>query len=91
MQALSDDQQMERLERGSDRLEEKMEDGVAAVRGEIKDVRNEIKGEIKEVRGEIKEVRGEARADHRALLGVQLTTIVTMVLGFAGLFLQQHL
>jgi hypothetical protein len=75
-----------------------MEDGFAAVRGEIKDVRNEIKGEIKEVRGEIKEVRGEirevrgeARADHRALLGVQLTTIVTMVLGFAGLFLQQHL
>lgn len=87
MQALSDDQQISRVEASVDRLEKKVDDGFAAVRAEIQDVR----GEIKDVRGEIKDVRGEARADFRTLLGVQLTTIVAMILGFVGLFLQHHL
>ncbi len=63
MQALSDGQQIERVERRIDRLETKMESGFA-------------------------EVRSEARADFRTLLGVQLTTIVAMILGFAGILLQ---
>jgi hypothetical protein len=33
-------------------------------------------------------VRTEARADFRTLLGAQLTTIVAMILGFAGIILQ---
>ena len=37
------------------------------------------------------ELRTEARSDFRTLLGVQLTTIVAMVLGFAGILLQNHL
>jgi hypothetical protein len=33
----------------------------------------------------IESVRGEARADFRLLLGVQLTTLMAMILGFAGI------
>jgi hypothetical protein len=57
--ALSDDQQMDRLETRVDRLEAKMEKGFS-----------------------------ETRADFRMLLGVQLTTIVAMILGFAGIIVQ---
>ncbi len=63
MQALSDEQQIELVERRIDRLETKMETGFA-------------------------EVRSEARGDFRTLIGVQLTTIVAMTLGFAGIILQ---
>jgi hypothetical protein len=41
-----------------------------------------------EMRREFAAVRGEARADFRTLLGVQLTTIVAMILGFAGIIVQ---
>jgi hypothetical protein len=44
-----------------------------------------------EMRREFAAVRSETRADFRTLLGVQLTTIVAMVLGFAGILLQHHL
>jgi hypothetical protein len=77
MQALSDEQHIERLEGRMDRfevrmdrLEKKMDDGFA------------------EVRREFATVRVEHRSDYRTLLGVQLTTIVALILGFAGLFLQ---
>lgn len=65
---------MDRLDGRMDRLEKKMDAGFVAVRSEIK--------------SEIKEVRSEARADHRTLLSIQLTTIVAMIFGFAALFLQ---
>ncbi len=57
-----------------DRLETKMDSGFAAVRSELK--------------SEIGSARSETRADFRTLLGVQLTTIVAMILGFAGIILQ---
>jgi hypothetical protein len=41
-----------------------------------------------EMRREFAAVRSEARADFRTLLGVQLTTIVAMIFGFAGILLQ---
>jgi hypothetical protein len=41
-----------------------------------------------EMRREFASVRSETRADFRTLLGVQLTTIVAMILGFAGIILQ---
>lgn len=44
-----------------------------------------------EIRNEFRAVRSEARSDFRTLLGVQLTTIVAMILGFAGILLQHHL
>jgi tetrahydromethanopterin S-methyltransferase subunit G len=59
MQALSDEQHIERLEVRMDRFETKIES-----------------------------VRSEARTDFRLLLGVQLTTLVGMILGFAGILLQ---
>jgi len=62
MQALSDDQQIDRVEKRIDRLESKMDRGFA-----------------------------EARADFRTLLGIQLTMLMAMILGFAGIVLQQHL
>ena len=71
--ALSDEQQIDRLEGRMDGLETKMENGFA------------------EMRREFAAVRGEARADFRTLLGVQLTTIVAMILGFAGILLQHYL
>jgi hypothetical protein len=43
------------------------------------------------MRREFAAVRSETRADFRTLLGVQLTTIVAMILGFAGILLQHHL
>jgi tetrahydromethanopterin S-methyltransferase subunit G len=73
MQALSDEQQIDRLETRMDRLETKMDNGFA------------------EVRGEFAAVRSEHRSDFRALLGVQMTTLVALILGFAGLILQHHL
>jgi hypothetical protein len=70
MQALSDEQQTERLEGRMERfdarmnrLEKKMEDGFAAI-------------------------HSESRADFGTLLGVQLTMLMAMILGFAGILLQ---
>jgi hypothetical protein len=62
MQALSDDQQMDRLEKRIDRLETKMDRGFA-----------------------------EARADYRMLVAIILPMFMTMILGFAGILLQQAL
>jgi hypothetical protein len=84
MQALSDEQQIDRVEKKVDRLEEKMEDGFAAIR-------SELRSEIGSVRSEIGSVRSEAREDFRLLLGVQLAMFMAMILGFAGILLQHHL
>ena len=71
MHALSDDQQVERLEKKVDdgfaRMEAKFDNGFA------------------EVREEFKAVRAEARADFRTLIAVNLTMLVAMIFGFASL------
>jgi hypothetical protein len=36
-------------------------------------------------------VRSEARSDFRTLLGVQLTMLMAMILGFAGIVVQHYL
>jgi hypothetical protein len=91
MQALSDDQQIERLEGRMDRfggrmdrLEKKVEDGFAEGRKEIVETRREMKAEIASA-------RDQARADYRTLLGAQMTTVVAMIFGFVGLFLKLFL
>jgi hypothetical protein len=71
MQALSDEQQMERLER-------KVDDGFAEMRAEFKAVRVEM-------REEFKAVRAESREDFRTLIAVNLTMVVAMIFGFAGI------
>jgi hypothetical protein len=62
MQALSDEQQIDRLEKRIDRLETKMDGGFA-----------------------------EARADYRMLLAIILPMFLIIILGFAGILLQQAL
>ncbi len=74
MQALSDEQQIDRLEKKVDRLATKMDEGFTAVRSEL--------------RTETAEVRSESRADFRTLVGVLLAMYVTMILGFAAILLQ---
>lgn len=77
MQALSDDQQMDRLEKKVDRIETRLDAQI-----------DRLDAQIDRLDGKIEVVRIEARSDFRTLLGVQLTTIVAMILGFAALFLQ---
>jgi len=84
MHALSDDQQVERLEQNVERLERKVDDGFAEMRTEFKAVRSEL-------RGEVTAARSEARADFRLLLGVLAGLYVTMILGFGALLLQHHI
>jgi archaellum component FlaC len=85
MQALSDDQQIGRLEGRMDGLEGKV-DGL-----DQKVDRLDMRVDRLETKMEngFAEVRSEARADFRTLVGVQLTTLVAMILGFAGIILQQ--
>jgi hypothetical protein len=71
VQALSDDQQIERLESRMDRLEKKVEDGFVGTR--------------RELRSEILAARSDGRSDFRPLIGVQLAMFLTMILGFAGI------
>jgi hypothetical protein len=87
MQALSDDQHMERIEKGMDRLEGRMD------RLETRMDRLETKMEagFSEVRGEFAPVRGESRSDFRTLLNIQLGTLATMVVGFGGIAAQHFL
>lgn len=68
MHALSEDEQVGRLEK-------KVDDGFG------------------EMRSEFRAVRAEARSDFRTLIAVNLTVLVTMIFGFAGLviaMLTQH-
>jgi hypothetical protein len=81
VQAISDEQQIDRLEKKVDRLDEKIDRKVDGL-----DARIDRKVDGLDAR--IENVRSEARGDFRTLLGVQLTTLVAMILGFAGLILQ---
>jgi len=77
MQALSDEQQMERLEK-------KVDDGFAAMKTEFREMRTDMKAEFRAV-------RSEARSDFRLLLGILLPMYLTIILGLAALLLQHHL
>ncbi len=77
MQAQSDEQRIDTLER-------KIDEGFAEMRREFKDVRAEI-------RQEANIVRSEARSDFRTLIAILLPMYLTIILGFAALLLQQHL
>lgn len=70
MQALADEQQIDRVEQKVDRLDARVDHLDAKLDAGIA------------------RVREEGRADFRMLLAAQLTTLVAMTLGFAGLFLQ---
>lgn len=77
VQALSDEQQIDRVEQKVDRLEQKTDRLDAKIDARASGLESRIAG-----------VHAEAREDFRMLLAAQLTTLVAMILGFAGLFLQ---
>jgi hypothetical protein len=74
MQALSDEQQIKRLEAKVDRLGQDLETKVSWLDQKM-DAR-------------FATIRSENRADFRLLLGVLLSMFATMILGFAGILLQ---
>jgi hypothetical protein len=80
MQALSDDQRIGRLEGKMDGLGEK----VVRLEGRVDRLETKMDNGFAEV-------RSEARSDFRALLGIQLSMFLAMILGFAGIILQQFL
>ncbi len=73
MQALSDEQQLERLEK-------KVDDVVAQIRTESKETRDEL-------RSEIQHWGSELHADIRVLTVAVLGMFMTMIFGFAGIIL----
>lgn len=88
MQALNDEQQLERLEK-------KVDDGFAAMRAEFKAVRaetrTELQGVVRELRTEILAAQSNARGDFRTLIAILLPMYLTIILGFAAILLQHHL
>jgi len=80
MQPLNNEQRIDRLETNMEKLEKKVDDGFA------------------ETRVEFRAVRGEIGAVNRSLHAMWLTMAIgfggmslAMVLGFAGILLQNHL
>lgn len=77
MQALSDDQRIEALEK-------KIDDGFAEMRTEFKTVRTEMRTEIKaserELRAEIISARSDARGDFRTLVALVVSLWAATVL-----------
>jgi hypothetical protein len=80
MQALSDDQHIAAVEAKVDKVEKKVDDGFLEMRAEFNVVRNEGREDRRELQGEISRL-------NRTNLAMWLT----MVLGFAGIVVQQHL
>jgi hypothetical protein len=78
MQALGDEQQVERLER-------KVDEGFAEMRAGFETVAEEFKAVRREIRSEVMEARSDARADFRTLIGVNLTMLTAVIFGFAGI------
>jgi hypothetical protein len=86
MQALSDEQRPERLEK-------KVDEGFAEMRAEFREVRREIRDECQSVREELRtEIlanRSELSADVRMLVALVLGMFATVIFGLAGLFATQ--
>jgi hypothetical protein len=76
MQALTDDQHIAAVEAKVDKLEKKVDAGFKDVTEEFRDVRTEFRA-----------VRAEIGGLNRTILSMWLT----MIVGFAGILLQNHL
>jgi hypothetical protein len=91
MQALSDDQQMERLEQRFDSLDRKVDAKVDAlerkVDAKVDALERKVDGFMTETRAEFRAVRAEIGGINRTILAMWLT----MIFGFAAILLQQHL
>jgi chromosome segregation ATPase len=86
MQALSDEQQMDRLEKKVDRMDQRFD------RLEMKLDRNfeRIDQKFEGVDAKLDRVRGEARSDHRTLLPILYGVWATVIFGLAGILIQLH-
>jgi tetrahydromethanopterin S-methyltransferase subunit G len=85
MQALSDEQQFERLENKVDRVETSLGQRIDRVETELGKRIDRVESKLE---NGFAEMRSESRADFRLLLGAQLTMLAAMILGFAGILLQ---
>jgi hypothetical protein len=83
MQALSDEQKVESLEK-------KIDKGFAEMRAQITSSERTLRGEINGVRGEIAGARSEARSDFRTLIALTFGLWGTTILCFVGVLLQHH-
>ena len=78
MQALSDEQQLERLEK-------KVDDGFAEMRAEFRAIRTEMRAESASVRAEFGSVRAELGALARTTFWGMIGLYATMIFGFVGI------
>jgi hypothetical protein len=88
MQAMSDDQRIDVLEKKMDEGFARMDRGFAETRAQIVSSERALRGEITGLRGEvtaeISSVRGDARSDFRTLVGVVVAMWVATVLAVVG-------
>jgi hypothetical protein len=82
MQALSDDQRI-------DSLEKKIDDGFARVDQGLTEMRSEIKSSERGLRSEILSARSDARQDFRTLLAVMIGMWTTTVLAVVAVLVDQ--
>lgn len=87
MQALSDDQHIAAVEAKVEKLEKKVDDGFLKVDAGFAAMRDEFKAFRNEARQDRQQLQGEIAGLNRTIMAMWLT----MVLGFAGIVLQQHL
>jgi hypothetical protein len=80
MQAMSDEQQIERVEAKVERLDEKLDTKIDRVELRIDRLDQKMEAGFAEVRGEM-------RANFHTLLAILLPMLVVMILGFAGIIL----
>lgn len=80
MQALSDEQRIDALQR-------KMEEGFGETRAQVLASERVLRGEITSVRGEITSARSDARQDFRTLLAVIFGMWTTTVLAVIAILL----
>jgi chromosome segregation ATPase len=88
MQAMSDEQQIERVEARVDRLDLKLETQIDRLDRKIE---TQVGRLDQKMEAGFAEIRGEMRANFHTLLAILLPMLVAMILGFAGILLQHHL
>jgi hypothetical protein len=91
MQAMSDEQHIERVEARVDRLDLKLETQIHRMDRKIETQVGRLDQRIgrldQKMEAGFAEIRGEMRANFHTLLAILLPMLVVMILGFAGIIL----
>ncbi|HEY2478966.1 MAG TPA: hypothetical protein VGI17_09555 [Solirubrobacterales bacterium] len=90
MQALSDEQRIDALEKKIDDGFTEMRTESQVMRGESQVMRGEFKEFRKEMREDLREVRGEIWSIYRLMFQTFAGLGLTMILGFAAVLFQLH-